>query len=153
MDRGKFSASLGVPVFLLPNGKHQLSKEEFSNKPHIRWNAFIDIISRDPESYPTGLVRNASLLFLYDSQVQYGCHYQYFTSFSGKYADETVIALIEFGDLRRANWLSKAIQTHQSNPDSDLERFDFLFHKYKPELIQILESHLDKDEALYIEWV
>jgi len=152
MDRKKFADMLGIPEVLTPDGRHKLNRVEVSAAPYKRWNCFIDIISQDPALVPVGPVHDASLVFLYESEVQNGGHDQYFWNTKAVYAAETIEALTRLGDHCRAKVLSEAYATHKADQDSDHEDYDERFHDCEPELANVLEEHLEKNEGLYIEW-
>ncbi len=136
----------------MSDGRHRLSRKQVEEGPHIRWNAFVDIISNDPTHFLPGPQRNAALVFLYESEVQNGGHSQYFSNSSGLFASETPLALQELGDHHRAKLLSEAIEVWASDPENDLSTFDNQFHQHEPDLTGVLGEHLDKNESLYIDW-
>jgi len=144
---------MGVPELLTPDNRHRLSREAVAAAPHIRWNAFLDIISANPSSFPIGLRRQASLAFLYESEVQNGGHDQYFANTRGEHAQETVFALRALGDNCRAQILAQAHAASGGGTTEIPSRFDDEFHRCKPELIEVLSQHLQAHESLYIEWV
>jgi len=152
MDRKKFADMLGIPEVLTSDGRHKLSRVEVSAAPYKRWNCFIDIISEDPKLIPVGPIRDASLVFLYESLVQQGGHDLYFSNTDSAYATENIQALQNFGDNCRAKVLSEAYTFQKTAPDVDYELYDERFHKCEPTLGELLEKHLEKNESLYIEW-
>ena len=144
---------MGVPAETTADGRHRLKRNEFEAKPYVRWNAFVDIISEGPETFLKGRKRAAALVFLYESEIQNGGHDQYFSNTEGRFAEETVLALRKLGDECRAKVLAKALEAYRRSPESEDATSDTEFYCCEPELIRILEEHLDQNESLYIEWV
>ena len=144
---------MGIPELLTPDSRHRLSKQAVVAAPHILWNAFIDIISANPSSFPAGLQRQAALAFLYESEVQSGGHDQYFSNTRGEYTQETVFALRSLGDNCRAQNLAQAHAASGGGAIQTPSKFDNEFHRCKPELIKVLGQHFQSHEQTYIEWV
>lgn len=152
MDRARFAQMMGVPEVAQPDGRHMLSRRAAAAAPHVRWNAFIDIISADPATFEAGPRRHAALAFLYESHVQNGGHDAYFAYTGGAIAEETVFALRFLGDDCRAKVLAQAVMASKEGRGERLECLDAQFGRCAPKLVRFLELHLNANEALYIQW-
>jgi hypothetical protein len=143
----------------------KLTKAQVLVAPYEVWNAFAKLLWTERYEDLTPEQRVAQLVIQYEGEIQNGGHLQYFENGRGKRSDETAAALGSLGAICQqevlreaaALWRSHArepIETAEEYCETALEgefsELDRRFHRCSPSLVQILESHLEKNTSTYV---
>jgi len=144
-----------------------LSTEWVEKDPHLIWNTFIDLVGTEDYKDLSIIQRTAHLVFIYESEVQNGGHFQYFANGGANLLKETIDALTVLGlpcqatVLQRAasRWESRERGSVQSSEafharalEGEFEEFDHAYYACVPSVIESLEQHLQSHLSDYIEF-
>ena len=142
-----------------------LSRDAVEGDPHSVWNAFVDLLANERYDDLAPEQRAAHLVFRYESEIQNGGHLQYFENEDTKHLGVTIESLGMLGAychqqlLKDAGdvWLSRNRPHTESVEefcnaalDGELDPFDQRFWECNPSLMEVLESHLEQRQALFV---
>jgi Domain of unknown function (DUF4375) len=145
----------------------KISQKAFEEFDGVRWNAMNNMLSLSDLRDLTQVQRIAHLAYWYMSEVENGCHYQYFVNKTDFDHGEVVRALDAIGATEHVAILSDALKTVRATPvgtpqtvdqylageeAADLSRYDTAFTGCKRSVFQCLQDYLDKQEGEFIEW-
>jgi hypothetical protein len=91
-----------------------IGNSDIKKDPSLLWNEYVDILAM--EEYEPGEIklRDASLVFWYDSELQNGGHLQYFENRGTDDAPDTISALVNIGAVHQKNVFEKALKLWRS---------------------------------------
>ncbi len=145
--------------------KREVSKAALNKEPYLVWNAFVNLLAMEDEGDLTDMQKAAQRAFWYDSEVQNGGHMQYFENQRRDDYSSVVESLKQLGAIEQASALEKAIIQLRSKKRSPIEdevsyvkkalegefdQFDTEYYDVQPELIDLLQKHLDENLDDYI---
>ena len=133
--------------------RRQLHRHLLAEEPHLRWNAFIDLLAVESYADLDPSQRPAHLVFWYESEVQNGGHGQYFENQGVGRIEEVLAALSQFGLSEHASVLRSAVQAFRRGDAARLSLADTEFHACSDSIVQVLHRHLDESASNYVELV
>jgi hypothetical protein len=144
----------------------RVSRREAEAWPYKIWNAFVELVARDPADLASLEQRSASLVFRYESEVQNGGHLQYLSNRGLIEAREAVAALRDLDAPRHAANLEAALASLPADTTSDpvlvdeyvaivledrYSEADEMFAQLEP-LAAVLERYLEANVSAFIEF-
>jgi hypothetical protein len=142
-----------------------LEQDAIERDSNLIWNTFVGIIAMPYENLAPQQ-RPSHLVFVYESEVQNGGHYQYFENSRTDRLQETITALDHLGAQRQKAVLKEAgeafLSRQRAHPQSaeefvagalegEFSSFDARFHECVPSLIEYLEEHLRLNLSTFIQ--
>lgn len=133
--------------------------------PGAVWNAFVDLIAVEKYADLNDVQRPAHLAFWYESELLNGGHLQYFENWGLEPLEEKLLALGALGADAQAVILKEAADRWRSQARSPIEtpevysetamlgEFDDLddrFYKCRPEITELLEVYLRKNQSAFV---
>ena len=121
-----------------------LKKSDLQNDPNLLWNEFIDILAMEEYEENDKLIRDASLVFWYESELQNGGHLQYFENRGIENANDTAQALMNIGANEQKKVFEKALAIWESKirkPIEDVEEY----------VLEALEGEFEELNSEYFE--
>jgi len=123
------------------------------------WTLFLDLVNYSEFPDFAGVHAAAYLAFWYEAEVYNGGHHQFFTNSTGRYARETVPALVVLGTMEHARVLERAIALVEGDWDAEwncfvidrdgpliksLREIDHAYHTIEPDITELLHRFLDE---------
>jgi len=148
--------------------RRRASRQSITSSPHELWNAYVDLLAMSEYEDLSADQRPAHLVFWYDAEVNNGGHLQYFENKGTIRLDETIDSLGKLGAYKHQEVLTKAqklLLSKKRKPIETVEAFvgralggeydelNNAFYEIKPDLIELLERHLDANTELFVEIV
>ena len=146
----------------------EVSRAQFKASPHLRWNAYVELLANSDYDDLTDAQRVAYLAFWYDNEVQNGGHLQYFENCGTSRLDGVIASLERLGANDQAQVLSRARARVLSLPkprirsvaefveralQGDFDDLDSAYYGCDPPVTDLLERFLDRNEGEFIKWV
>jgi hypothetical protein len=145
--------------------RRKINRKESQDKPHLIWNAFVDVLATSEYVELSSVQQIAYLAFWYDSEVQNGGHLQFFENSPNENFNNTLKALEQLNAKCQQKIFDSALTRWQSIPRENIETveefisealegefsdFDNAYYGCQPELTQILEEYLNKHTDEFI---
>jgi hypothetical protein len=145
-----------------------VKNSDIKREPYLLWNEYVDILAME-EFEPGELkLRDASLVFWYDSELQNGGHLQYFENRGTDDAQDTISALVNIGAVHQKDIFEKALKLWSSKErmpieevdeyvsqalDGEFDDLDSEYYECLPDMNSYLEKYLEryKDEFFRFE--
>lgn len=155
---------LAQSILILLGMVTDLRRRDVDEDPNLKWNTFVGILASGPDGLAVEQ-RPASLVFLYESEVQNGGHLQYFLNRTDDPKEETIAALVALdavalADILKAaysRWTGKigesavcAEEFVEEALADELGDFDSAYYSAEPTAIKVLEHFFDRNEAMFI---
>lgn len=80
-------------ITILRMATAKVTREDAEERPYCVWNAFVDFLANHDYDELSEEQRPAYLVFWYESEVQNGCHLQYFLNRGVEHLQEAISAL------------------------------------------------------------
>lgn len=152
----------------------EIEKSKVEKEPYIKWNAFIELIARDPDKL-NDIQGVAHFAWMYDSEVQNGGHLQYFENIFNIYKGKenivvsaTLEALKIIGAKKQYKILSAASKRYFSKEklhpstveefvdeelEGEFEKLDNRYYDCEPDMNNFLEKYLQTHLSEFVKLV
>lgn len=146
----------------------KIKKEDIEKDDSEIWLTFIDIMADEDYANLNEIQRRPHLCFIYEAELDFGGHLQYFKKYEDTYLEETIEALEFIGAKKQLNVLKKAKETYYlkkkkgmvkflpyADPSkyNEYSQYDQEFYEAEPILQELLEVYLETYMDQFIEIV
>jgi len=146
----------------------EIKQSEIKDDPKKMWNEFVDILAVEEFEEGETIIRDASLAFRYDCELQNGGHYIFFENTGIKHASDVMNALELIGAEKQKKVFKEALDVWKSKERKPIENpedlvtealegefadLDSEYYECLPDIPHYLEAYLEKHKEEIFKFV
>lgn len=140
---------------------------DLANDVNLLWNEFVDILAMEEYQENEIIIKDASLAFWYDSELQNGGHLQYFENRGIDDSEDTANALKKIGAEKQKKVFEKALKIWKAKIrkpieeieeyvlealEGEFEELDSEYYECSPDMNNYLEKYLEKNKNIFFKF-